>query len=59
MGPKIILWISFSIVSSTWFALDPDARVAFGPSVAANTTTQIEQMIQTESLDVRTRTVMN
>ncbi len=59
MGPKIILWISFSIVCSTWFALDPDARVAFGPSVAANAPTQIEQTIQVESLDVRTRTAMN
>jgi len=59
MSPKLILWISFSVVSSTWYALDPDARLAFGPSVADNATTQIEQMIQAESLDVRTRTAMN
>ncbi len=59
MSPKIILWISFSVVSSTWYTLDPDARFAFGPSVAANATSQIEQAIQAQALDVRTRTAMN
>jgi hypothetical protein len=59
MSPKIILWISFSVISSTWYALDPDARLASGFSVADNATTQMEQMILTESLEVRTRTAMN
>jgi hypothetical protein len=59
MSPKIILWISFSVISSTWYALDPDARFALGTSVAASSATQIEHMVQSESLEVRARTAMN
>jgi hypothetical protein len=29
MSPKLILWLVFSMLSSTWFALDPDARGPF------------------------------
>jgi len=32
MSPKLILWLVFSVVSTAWFALDPDAG---GPFVSA------------------------
>jgi len=59
MSPKIILWISFSVISSTWYALDPDAGFAFGTSVAANSATQIAHVVRSESLEVGARTAMH
>ncbi len=29
MSPKLVLWLVFSVVSSAWFALDPDAGGPF------------------------------
>ncbi|MBV5273164.1 MAG: hypothetical protein JZU52_05830 [Lamprocystis purpurea] len=37
MSPKLILWLVFSVVSTAWFALDPDAGGPFfsAPNVVA------------------------
>lgn len=29
MSPKLVLWLAFASLSSTWYALDPDAGGPF------------------------------
>ncbi|WP_157817707.1 hypothetical protein [Candidatus Thiodictyon syntrophicum] len=57
MGPKYLLWIAFSVVSSTWYALDPAAH-PLGDTFAQKAPVEIQQLAQGPLQEVGPRTAM-
>ena len=60
MSPKIALWIGFTILSSTWYVLDPEAHGTVSKAFAqADSVQQIEYIVAAETPEQIMMTAMN
>lgn len=50
ISPKVVLWIGFAVLSSTWYALDPEAHgTGYQALSQAAPAQEIERVVATEN----------